>query len=59
MSLKYSFNRQEDSDLLEKAVSKVLNMGLRTKDISDGSKYISTNEMGKSIIKELNNISEG
>ena len=59
MSLKYSFNRQEDSDLLEKAVSNVLNMGLRTKDISDGSKYISTNEMGKSIIKELNNISEG
>jgi len=43
MMLKYSFNMQEDSVLVENAVQAVLSKGLRTADISDGAdKIVST-----------------
>ena len=58
MMLKYSFNMQEDSVLVEKAVQAVLSKGLRTADISDGAdKIVSTQDMGKAVIEELNNLS--
>ena len=58
MMLKYSFNMQEDSDLVEKAVQGVLSKGLRTADINDGSNQaVSTQEMGKAVIEELKEIS--
>ena len=54
MMLKYSFNMQEDSELVEKAVQNVLLKGLRTADIKDGAKkIISTKEMGDAVIQEL------
>ncbi len=54
MMLKYSFNMQEDSQLVEKAVQNVLLKGLRTADIADGAnKIISTKEMGDAVIEEL------
>jgi 3-isopropylmalate dehydrogenase len=55
MMLKYSFDMQEDSQLIEKAVQNVLIKGLRTIDIKEGAdKIVSTKEMGKAIIDELN-----
>ena len=54
MMLKYSFNMQEDSQLVEKAVQSVLLKGLRTPDIKQGAeKIISTKEMGSAVIEEL------
>ena len=54
MMLKYSFDMQEDSQLVEKAVQNVLLKGLRTADINDGAdKVISTKEMGDAVIEEL------
>jgi len=54
MMLKYSFDMQEDSKLIEKAVQNVLLKGLRTADIKDGAdKIISTKEMGNAVIEEL------
>ena len=54
MMLKYSFDMQEDSQLVEKAVQSVLLKGLRTADIKDGAdQIISTKEMGDAVIEEL------
>ena len=54
MMLKYSFDMEEDSKLIEKAVQNVLLKGLRTADIKDGAdKIISTKEMGVAVIEEL------
>ena len=54
MMLKYSFDMQEDSQMIEKAVQNVLLTGLRTADIKDGAeKIISTQEMGNAVIEEL------
>ena len=54
MMLKYSFDMQEDSELVEKAVQNVLLKGFRTADIKDGAKkIISTKEMGDAVIQEL------
>ena len=55
MALKYSFNKKNDSLLLEKAIEKVLSDGIRTADLikSHDSKVVSTEEMGDLIIKKL------
>ncbi len=54
MMLKYSFDMQEDSQLVENAVQSVLLKGLRTADIKEGAdKIISTKEMGDAVIEEL------
>ncbi len=54
MMLKYSFDMQEDSQLVENAVQNVLIKGLRTADIKEGAtKIISTKEMGDAVIEEL------
>jgi 3-isopropylmalate dehydrogenase len=55
MMLKYSFDMENDSQMIETAVQNVLTKGLRTFDIKDGAdKIISTQEMGKAVIDELN-----
>ena len=57
MALRYSFSRIDDSNLLENAISNVLEAGLRTKDIStNDSKVISTSEMGDAVISKLNEL---
>ena len=54
MMLKYSFNMNEDSSLIEQAVQNVLLKGFRTADIKQGSETaISTQQMGQAVIDEL------
>jgi len=54
MALKYSFDLEKEAVLLDEAVQKVLDKGLRTKDImSPGKKEISTSDMGDAIISNL------
>src|SRR5690606_5246485 len=54
MCLRYSFNMIAEADRLEKAISEVLNDGLRTPDImSDGMTKIGTAQMGDAIIAKF------
>jgi 3-isopropylmalate dehydrogenase len=54
MALRYSFDMGGLADKVEAAVAAVLAGGLRTADIrSDGTKAVSTAEMGGAILKEL------
>ena len=54
MALRYSLNLDKEADLLDAAVQKVLDDGLRTKDImSNGKKEVSTTDMGDAIISKL------
>ena len=54
MALRYSLNLDQEADNLDQAVQKVLNDGLRTKDIlSKGKKEVSTSQMGDAIISKL------
>ena len=58
MMLKYSFDMIEDSQLIEKAVQNILSKGLRTPDIEqENGKTISTKDMGKAVVEELNILS--
>ena len=54
MALKYSLNLDAEADSIELAVQKVLDDGLRTKDImSAGKKEVGTSVMGDAIISKL------
>jgi 3-isopropylmalate dehydrogenase len=54
MALKYSLDMDKEAENIDQAVQKVLNDGLRTKDIlSKGKKEVSTSEMGDAIISKL------
>ena len=54
MALKYSLDLDKEANLLDLAVQKVLDEGLRTKDImSAGKKEVSTTDMGDAIISKL------
>tara|TARA_Y100000815_G_scaffold62829_1_gene51366 strand:- start:421 stop:1524 length:1104 start_codon:yes stop_codon:yes gene_type:complete len=54
MALKYSLDLEKEAVLLDEAVQKALDKGLRTKDImSPGKKEISTSDMGDAIISNL------
>lgn len=58
MMLKYSFDMNEDSTLIEKAVQNVLLNGFRTADIAQNNlKVVSTKEMGQAVISELDKLS--
>ena len=58
MMLKYSFNMQDESNLIERAVQGVLSKGLRTADLNDGvGKVVSTQDMGSAVVEELKQIS--
>ncbi len=55
MMLRYTLNEAEMADRIEKAVSSVLDDGLRTEDIySDGMKKVSTTEMGDAVVQKIN-----
>ena len=57
MMLRYSFDMQEDSQMIEQAVQNVLSKGLRTPDIKQGAiKIVSTSEMGLAVLDELNKL---
>ncbi|MGL4572146.1 MAG: 3-isopropylmalate dehydrogenase [Clostridium sp.] len=54
MMLKYSFNLEEEANVLEKAVVTVLEKGYRTGDImSEGMQCIGTKDMAKLVIGEV------
>jgi 3-isopropylmalate dehydrogenase len=54
MALRYSFGLTEEANLLEKAISAVLDKGLRTADIwTSGTEKVGTEAMGKAIVTEL------
>ena len=54
MAFRYSLNLDKEADLLNASVQKVLDDGLRTKDImSDGKKEVTTTDMGDAIISKL------
>ena len=54
MALRYSLNLDKEADQLDQAVQKVLDDGLRTKDIiSKGKKEVTTTDMGDAIISKL------
>jgi 3-isopropylmalate dehydrogenase len=54
MALRYSFDLDEDADLLEHAVTSALVAGQRTADIAaPGEKHIDTRAMGDAVIQQL------
>src|SRR5471032_2258020 len=58
MALRYSFNLGKQADMIDNAISATLAKNLRTADIkSEGSKVISTSEMGDAILAELEALS--
>jgi len=57
MMLRYSFNQSGAADAIEKAVSVVLDQGLRTGDIwSTGCTKVGTQEMGDAVVAALRNL---
>ena len=57
MMLRYSFDMQEDADLVDRAVENVLNAGLRTGDIMQpGKTPVSTTQMGEAVVAELDKL---
>ncbi|PHX37705.1 3-isopropylmalate dehydrogenase [Pseudomonas sp. NZIPFR-PS2] len=57
MMLRYSFNLSDAADAIEKAVSLVLDQGLRTGDIwSQGCTKVGTQEMGDAVVAALRNL---
>ncbi|HEV2609588.1 MAG TPA: 3-isopropylmalate dehydrogenase [Noviherbaspirillum sp.] len=54
MMLRFSLNKAEQADRVEKAVKKVLAQGLRTPDIYEaGTTKVGTREMGDAVVKAL------
>jgi 3-isopropylmalate dehydrogenase len=54
MALRYSFNLGQQADMIDAAIASTLAKGLRTADIkSEGTKVVSTVEMGDAILEEL------
>jgi 3-isopropylmalate dehydrogenase len=54
MALRYSFNLGKQADMIDQAIAATLAQGLRTADIkSEGTKEVSTSEMGDAILAEL------
>jgi 3-isopropylmalate dehydrogenase len=54
MALRYSFGMGAEADMLDKAIARSLERGLRTGDImQDNMRRVSTREMGEAIIGEL------
>jgi 3-isopropylmalate dehydrogenase len=52
--LRYSFNLGKQADMIDQAIAATLARGLRTADIkSEGTKVVSTVEMGDAILEEL------
>ncbi|WP_349358705.1 3-isopropylmalate dehydrogenase [Stappia sp.] len=58
MALRYSFELVAEADMLEKAIARTLDKGLRTADIAaKGEATISTTQMGDAIVAELDALS--
>src|ERR1700687_3958927 len=54
MALRYSFDRDKEADLIDRAIAATLDKGLRTADIkSEGTKVVTTAQMGDAVIAEM------
>ena len=54
MALRYSFDMGKQADMIDKAIAATLDKNIRTGDIkSEGSKVVSTQEMGDAILAEM------
>lgn len=54
MMLRYSFNLDKEAEVIESAVSKVLELGYRTGDImTDGDTLVGTTKMGELILEQI------
>jgi 3-isopropylmalate dehydrogenase len=54
MALRYSFDMGKEADMIDAAIAGALAKGLRTADIkSEGTRLVSTREMGDAILAEL------
>ena len=53
MMLRYSLNETKLADVVEQAVQRVIEKGLRTADIADGNAVVGTKEMGAAVIAAL------
>ena len=53
LMLRYSFGQLKAAAAIETAVKEVVYRGIRTVDIACGGKHVSTQEMGKAIIEQL------
>ena len=54
MMLRYSFDLPAEADMLDTAITRVLDKGMRTGDIMQpGATKVSTSDMGKAVISEL------
>ena len=57
MCLRYSFAMKKEADLIERAVSAVLDQGLRTPDIMQPAmRQVGTSEMGTAVLKQIERI---
>ena len=57
MAMRYSFNLDADADLLERAVSTVLERGFRTADIMQpGKARVGTRAMGEAVLAALDTL---
>lgn len=56
MMLRYSLEQSELAGVVETAVGKVLDQGLRTADIADGAASVSTSEMGDAVATVLRDL---
>src|SRR6185437_12395074 len=58
MALRYSFDLGKEADMIDQAIAAALDKGLRTADIkSEGTKAVSTSEMGSAILEEMERLS--
>jgi 3-isopropylmalate dehydrogenase len=54
MLLRFSLNMGEEADCIERAVTKVLDLGYRTADLmEEGKELVSTIQMGDRIIEQI------
>ena len=57
MLLRYSFDMQEDAEMIERACTNVLASGLRTADVmGPGTAKVGTSVMGESVLRELDKL---
>ena len=60
MCLRYSFDSNDNADLLEQAVDQVLDNDIRTVDIAaKGVAPVSTTDMGNAVVSALDNLHAG
>lgn len=53
MALRHSLGLEEEASAVEAAVSAVLDLGLRTKDIAAGGEFVGTNAMSEAVVAAL------